>query len=160
MKQRHWRPFNCDSRRGPTRTTILAKVCFSALSLRSLFTFVLSSLLLEDKIYRGYLSSQTTGFTHSLSGSVATNSLTGVSTSLNEQERHPLLKVRLSSLSCCKQVESSTHKLKKPFLPPNYRHSHEILKLIKVNDSIRLFSVSFLFTLIGLRRTNNENCFT
>ena len=39
----------------------------------------------------------------------------------------------LSTIICCQQLDSTTHRAKKPFLPPNLRHSNEIFKLIKVS---------------------------
>ena len=48
-----------------------------------------------------------------------------------------------SAIVCCKQLDSSNPRAKKPFLPPNLRHSNEICKLIKVgrrkNSSRRMF---------------------
>jgi hypothetical protein len=43
-----------------------------------------------------------------------------------------MVKFHLANISCCKRVDLNTHKSKKPFLPPNFRHSNEIFKLIKV----------------------------
>ncbi len=58
-----------------------------------------------------------------------------ISPSWRDRHRHDLVKFRLMDMSCCKRVDLNTHKSKKPFLPPNFRHSNEILKLIKVSYS-------------------------
>ena len=49
-----------------------------------------------------------------------------------DRNRRNIIKFRLNDITCCKRVDSTIHKSKKPFLPPDFRHSNEILKLIKV----------------------------
>lgn len=61
------------------------------------------------------------------------NSLQTISTSWRDRQRHNIVKFRLAEISCCKHIDANTHKSTKPFLPPNFRHSNEILKLIKVS---------------------------
>ena len=51
-----------------------------------------------------------------------------------DRHRHDIVKFHLSNISCCKRADSNTHKSKKPCLPPNFRHSNEIFKLIKVRN--------------------------
>jgi hypothetical protein len=53
--------------------------------------------------------------------------------SWHDRNRQNIIKFRLIDMHCCKRADSNTHKSKKPFLPPNFRHSNEILKLIKVS---------------------------
>jgi hypothetical protein len=59
-----------------------------------------------------------------------------ISTPWRDRHRNDIVKFHLSNISCCKNVDSNTHKSKKPCLAPNFRHSNEIYKLIKV----RLFN--------------------
>jgi hypothetical protein len=56
-----------------------------------------------------------------------------ISPSWCDRHRNNIVKFRLADISCCRHVDSNTHKSTKPFLPSNLRHSNEILKLIKVS---------------------------
>lgn len=58
-----------------------------------------------------------------------------MSSSWRDRHRRNLIKFRLTDIPCCKRVDSSIHKSKKPCLAPEFRHSNEILKLIKVSSS-------------------------
>ncbi|CAF3718220.1 unnamed protein product [Adineta steineri] len=69
------------------------------------------------------------------------NSLPTISRSWRYRHRYNLVKFRLADISCCKHVDSNIHKSKKPFLPPNFRHSNEILKLIK-DKQRKLFHIN------------------
>ncbi len=62
----------------------------------------------------------------------ASQTSTMISAPWRDRHRHDIVKFHLANISCCKHVDSNTHKSKKPFLPPNFCHSNEIFKLIKV----------------------------
>ena len=64
-----------------------------------------------------------------------------ISPSRRDRHRNDIVKFHLSNMSCCKRIDSNTHKSKKPFLPPNFRHSNEILKLIK-DKQRKLFHIN------------------
>lgn len=72
----------------------------------------------------------------------------------DRRRRRNLVKFRFTDIPCCKRVDSSMHKSKKPFLPPDFRHSNEILKLIKV-ERTELVVCAHLSC-----RISNGNCFT
>lgn len=59
-----------------------------------------------------------------------------ISTPWRDRQRHEMAKFHLSDISCCRRVDANTHKSKIPYLPPNFRHSNEVYKLIKVRISI------------------------
>ncbi|CAF1176350.1 unnamed protein product, partial [Adineta ricciae] len=61
--------------------------------------------------------------------------------SWRHRHRHRMGKFRFVDVSCCKDADSNTHKSKKPFLPSNYRHSNEIVKLIK-DKQRKLFHIN------------------
>ena len=72
----------------------------------------------------------------SLTGPTGTSTINSFMISSQDSQRIHLLNLNLSDLSCCKKVDSTLNKTKKPFIPPNYRHSNEIFKLIKVNHNL------------------------
>ena len=57
-----------------------------------------------------------------------------ISTPWRDRNRNDIVKFHFSNISCCKRADSTTHKSKKPCLAPNFRHSNEIYKLIKVRS--------------------------
>ena len=61
--------------------------------------------------------------------------------SWRDRRRRNTIKFRLTDLPCCKRMDSSIHKSRKPFLPPDFRHSNEILKLIK-DKQRKLFHIN------------------
>lgn len=64
-----------------------------------------------------------------------------MTSSWRDRRRRNTIKFRLTDLPCCKRMDSSIHKSRKPFLPPDYRHSNEILKLIK-DKQRKLFHIN------------------
>jgi len=64
-----------------------------------------------------------------------------MTSSWRDRHRRNIIKFRLTDIPCCKRVDSSIHKSKKPFLPPDFRHSNEILKLIK-DKQRKLFHIN------------------
>ena len=56
-----------------------------------------------------------------------------ITSSWRDRHRRNAVKFRLTDIPCCKRVDSTIHKSRKPFLPPDFCHSNEILKLIKVS---------------------------
>lgn len=64
-----------------------------------------------------------------------------LSSSWRERHRNEISKFPISTISCCKSVDSTVNQSKKPFLPPNFRHSNEIFKLIK-DKQRKLFHIN------------------
>ena len=70
----------------------------------------------------------------SRTSTAATSGFNSTTPSRHEPYRRSMMKFRLADVSCCKRVQYNAHQSGKPFLPSNYRHSNEILKLIKVSS--------------------------
>lgn len=52
-----------------------------------------------------------------------------------DRHRRGMSQFYFSALTCCQRADANAHKSKSPCLPPNFRHSKEIYKLIKVNQT-------------------------
>ncbi|CAF3686845.1 unnamed protein product [Rotaria sp. Silwood1] len=63
------------------------------------------------------------------------------SSSLTQRNISNIIHIRLSDIYCCKPVDYNCHKSKKPYLPPNFRHSNDISKLIK-DKQRKLFHIN------------------
>ena len=85
----------------------------------------------------------------SLTSTGGFSALHSMTSSWRDRHRRNLIKFRLTDIPCCKRMDSSFHKSKKPFLPPDFRHSNEILKLIKVILVDRLPLDVFFFSSLG-----------
>lgn len=60
----------------------------------------------------------------------------------HDLHRHNIMNFFLADISCCKRIDSNPHKSKTPFLPPSFRHSTQIWKLIKVTFSLFTLSLN------------------
>ncbi|CAF3526547.1 unnamed protein product [Rotaria sp. Silwood2] len=69
------------------------------------------------------------------------------SSSLSQRNISNLIHIRLSDIYCCKRVDYNFHKSKKPYLPPNFRHSNDISKLIKVSFYYFFLTIYFKYYL-------------
>lgn len=119
----------------------------------SMLTFTL--IYVEDELHTLNLTLNDQTSPNALSGTGNFSGLHSMTASWRDRHRRNLVKFRLTDIPCCKRMDSSLHKSKKPFLPPEFRHSNEILKLIKVNISL----TTFRSRLIAFFRINNANCF-
>jgi hypothetical protein len=87
---------------------------------------------IEDEIQTLNLTLNDQTSPTSLTGTSGISGFHSLTSSWRDRHRRNITKFRLTDIPCCKRVDSSIHKSKKPFLPPDFRHSNEILKLIKV----------------------------
>ncbi|UJR13521.1 hypothetical protein I4U23_000535 [Adineta vaga] len=78
---------------------------------------------------------------NSSAGTNNRNSSHTIRPSWRHRHRRNLGKFRFVDIACCKDADSNTHKSKRPFLPPDFRHSNEILKLIK-DKQRKLFHIN------------------
>jgi hypothetical protein len=92
------------------------------------------NILLDDELNTINLTLNDQTSPSSLTSTGGISGLHSMTSSWGDRRRRNLIKFRLTDIPCCKRVDSSIHKSKKPFLPPDFRHSNEILKLIKVKD--------------------------
>ncbi|CAF3485478.1 unnamed protein product [Adineta steineri] len=97
--------------------------------------------LAEDELHTLNLQLNDQTSPTSLTGTSGISGLHSMTSSWRDRRRRNLVKFRLTDIPCCKRVDSSIHKSKKPFLPPDFRHSNEILKLIK-DKQRKLFHIN------------------
>ncbi len=95
-------------------------------------------LSLDDELHTLNLTLNDQNSPSSLPNTSGFHSMTS---SWRDRHRRNIIKFRLTDIPCCKRVDSSIHKSKKPFLPPDFRHSNEILKLIK-DKQRKLFHIN------------------
>jgi hypothetical protein len=93
---------------------------------KSFFRYI---IFIDDELHTLNLALTDQTSPASLSNTGGFHSLTS---SWRERHRRNIVKFRLTDIPCCKRVDSSIYKSKKPFLPPDFRHSNEILKFLKV----------------------------
>ena len=88
-----------------------------------IITITLANLFLDDELHTLSitLNDRTTA-----NGSI-------ISTPWRDRHRHDMSRFYFSTFTCCQRADANAHKSKTPCLPPNFRHSKEIYKLIKVN---------------------------
>ncbi|CAF2860546.1 unnamed protein product [Rotaria sp. Silwood2] len=95
----------------------------------------------EDELHTLNISLNDQNSPSSLTGTSGVSGLHSMTASWRDRHRRNIVKFRLTDIPCCKRVDSSIHKAKKPFLPPNFRNSNEILKLIK-DKQRKLFHIN------------------
>ena len=93
------------------------------------------SFLIEDELHtlNLTLNDPTSSPSSTVISSGIVPAVNTFTSSWRDRHRRNAVKFRLTDIPCCKRVDSTIHKSKKPFLPPDFRHSNEILKLIKVS---------------------------
>ena len=99
----------------------------------------------EDELHTLNLTLNDQTSPSSLTSTGGFSAFHSMTSSWRDRHRRNFVKFRLTDIPCCKRMDSSLHKSKKPFLPPDFRHSNEILKLIKVKKQT---SPSFDFDVV------------
>ncbi|CAF0747680.1 unnamed protein product [Adineta ricciae] len=95
----------------------------------------------DDELHTLNLSLNDQNSPAQLTNTGGISGLHSMTASWRDRRRRNLIKFRLTDIPCCKRVDSSIHKSKSPFLPPDFRHSNEILKLIK-DKQRKLFHIN------------------
>ncbi|CAM4740330.1 unnamed protein product [Rotaria magnacalcarata] len=95
----------------------------------------------EDELHTLNLTVNEQTSPSSLTATSGISGLQSMTSSWRDRHRRNIVKFRLTDIPCCKRVDPSIHQSKKPFLPPDFRNSNEILKLIK-DKQRKLFHIN------------------